>query len=134
MPKKSVGEPFDFSKKLLYRKISGRGKGYSFFLIEFFLSHGAKKFRGSGFPDSWGFKKFLHTRRVSRFSFESFQSNSADKIRAEAFCVSETFGTEQKWIREWGLFYDSPSDNFWSHFTEKLRRGPFFVRQNFSYP
>ena len=33
-----------------------------------------------------------------------------------------------------GCLYDSPLGNFWSHFTEKLRRGPFPARQYFNYP
>ena len=54
------------------------------------------------------------------------------KLRGRTLlCFRKFLVWKKLWIR--GGYHVFPSENFWSHFTEKLRRGPFSGWQNFGY-
>ena len=158
MSKKFVGEPFCVSKKFWYLKFPCTGggggakkimdkKGYiTFFRRKFFVSHCRKTSWGNPYvfqKCSWVtlqyFKKFgvsknfMHNRGVSRFFVGNFLSHSAEKIRREILRCFRDSRVLKNFIHKGGSGITILRRKFLSHFTEKLREGPFSVWQIFGY-
>ena len=71
---------------------------------------------------------------VSKFSFETFLSHSAENFRkVEFFSVSLLPGIEKVWIRGGGGVSRFSVENFSSHSAENFRRGILYCFTIFGY-
>ena len=129
LAKNFVGRLLPFRKFLVSKHLKDR-RGLSFFTVENFLSHSAKKFRRGALL----FQKFSGLEKLHKMVYHDFVekwfSHSTEKFRTGTLCLSESFWYRNIW-RKRGGYHLIPSIFILSHSAGNFRKGTILCFRKF---